>query len=142
MLIVDTGPVLAQLKPQEANARAAARILTAERSVPVLPLPVAAELDYLLNARGGARANSQLLKDLAAGRFIVPGLEAGDFMTAAALNEQYRDLDVGLTDLSIIIIAARFRTTRILTFDQRHFRAMRPLQGGVFTLLPYDEPLT
>ena len=59
----------------------------------------------------------------------------------AALNDQYRDLNVGLVDLSIIIIAARFRTTRILTFDQRHFRAMRPPQGGAFTLLPYDEPV-
>jgi predicted nucleic acid-binding protein len=62
-------------------------------------------------------------------------------LTIAALNDQYRDLDVGLTDLSLIVIAARFGTTRILTFDERHFRTMRPLQGGVFALLPFDEPV-
>jgi len=26
-----------------------------------------------------------------------------------------------------------------MTFDHRHFRAVRPLQGGAFTLLPDDE---
>jgi hypothetical protein len=32
----------------------------------------------------------------------------------------------------------RLGTRRILTFDQRHFRAVRPIHGGVFTLLPAD----
>jgi hypothetical protein len=27
---------------------------------------------------------------------------------------------------------------RLLTFDERHFRTIRPLQGGSFTLLPAD----
>jgi predicted nucleic acid-binding protein len=43
-----------------------------------------------------------------------------------------------LADLSIVVLAHRFRTTRIATFDERHFRALRPLDGGSFTLLPAD----
>lgn len=31
-----------------------------------------------------------------------------------------------------------YGTTRILTFDQKHFRAVKPSQGGVFTVLPAD----
>jgi hypothetical protein len=29
----------------------------------------------------------------------------------------------------------------LLTFDERHFRALRPLNGGRFTLLPNDAPV-
>lgn len=139
-LVVDTSPILAQIEPADPLARAAARVLATERSTPVMPLTVAAELDYMLAARGGPSANRSLLRDLASSRFTVPGLEPEDFATIQALNERYRDLNVGLTDLSIVILAARYRTNRILTFDQRHFRLMRPLQGGTFTLLPFDEP--
>ncbi len=53
MLIVDTSAVLAQLRPRQWEARAAIAALRAERDVPVLPAPVAAELDYMLVQRGG-----------------------------------------------------------------------------------------
>ncbi len=35
--------------------------------------------------------------------------------------------------------ARRFGPRRVLTFDERHFRTLRPLDGGAFTLLPSDE---
>jgi predicted nucleic acid-binding protein len=54
------------------------------------------------------------------------------------LERQYADLRPGLADLSVVVIAARLRATRILTFDERHFRAIRPLYGDAFTLLPAD----
>jgi hypothetical protein len=44
----------------------------------------------------------------------------------------------GLADLSVVILAHRFRTRRLLTFDERDFRAVTPLSGGSFTLLPHD----
>lgn len=44
----------------------------------------------------------------------------------------------GSPDLSVAVLAGRLRTRRILTYDQRYFRAVRPIQGGAFTLLPAD----
>jgi predicted nucleic acid-binding protein len=58
---------------------------------------------------------------------------------AARLDEQYADLGLGLADASVVILARRFRTTRLLSFDDRDFRAVTPLGGGHFTLLPRDE---
>jgi predicted nucleic acid-binding protein len=141
MLIVDTSAVLARVWPRERPAVVVDRFLKSERDMPVLPATVAAELDYMLNQRGGPRSNADFLRDLAAGRFDVPCLEPGDYGTIAALNDQYASLDAGLTDLSIVVMAARHRTLRILTFDQRHFRTIRPLQGGSFVLVPFDEPV-
>jgi predicted nucleic acid-binding protein len=44
---------------------------------------------------------------------------------------------LGLTDASIVVQAARHKTTRILSLDHRHFGAVRPLTGDAsFALLP------
>ena len=56
---------------------------------------------------------------------------------------QYRDADggngVGLTDAMNVALAAEFRTTAMLSTDQRHFRMMAPLTGeSGFRLLPTD----
>ena len=45
---------------------------------------------------------------------------------------------LGLADASVAVLAARHRTTRLLTLDERDFRPMRPLYGTDFTLLPAD----
>ncbi len=104
----------------------------------VIPAPVSAEVDYLLGRRLGRAARLTFLEDLAAGRFKVACLESDEHGVVTALERRYEDLDAGLADLSVVIVARRFATRRILTFDQRHFRALRPLNGGRFTLLPAD----
>lgn len=47
-------------------------------------------------------------------------------------------LGIGLADASIVALAARYETNRILTLDERHFRTLRPLRGRSFRLLPQD----
>ena len=78
------------------------------------------------------------LDDLAAGRFEVECLVPEDYARIAVLQRQYAALRPGLADLSIVVVAARARCTRLLTFDERRFRAIRPLYGDAFTLLPAD----
>jgi uncharacterized protein len=51
---------------------------------------------------------------------------------------RYRDLELGLADASIVVLAERFGTRRLLTLDERAFRSVTPLRGGQFTLLPAD----
>jgi uncharacterized protein len=51
---------------------------------------------------------------------------------------RYRDLELGLADASIVVLAEQWRTNAIATLDQRHFRALVPSQGGAFELLPAD----
>lgn len=139
MLIADTSGLLTQFERDAGLAVRVRRAIVNEGEAPVLPAPVAAELDYMITVRAGIRASHQFLRDLSLGRFVVPCLEPADYQTIQALAQQYQDLRLGLVDLSIVVLAARYRTKRILTFDS-HFRVVRPLQGGVFTLLPDDEP--
>ena len=58
---------------------------------------------------------------------------------AAEIADRYADLKLGLTDASLVALAARLETNRIATFDERHFRVVEPLIGGSsFVLLPAD----
>ena len=98
-------------------------------------------IDYLVGQRIGCTARRAFLTDLADGKFRVENLAQSEYDLILQLDERYADLDVGLADLSIVVLAHRFGTRRILTFDERHFRALRPLDGGAFTLLPADEPV-
>ena len=81
-----------------------------------------------------------MLKDIALGNFQVVCLDPLEYSLLLEYDERYADLDVGLADLSVVMLAARFHTDRIMTWDERHFRALRPLRGGTFVLLPQDEP--
>lgn len=137
-LILDAAPLVALADAREPRLEALLRIRDEEEGSLVLPAPVAAEVDYLLGARFGEAARRAFLSDLAARRYDVACLEAGDYRTVAELDARYADLGLGLADCSILVLAERFGTRRLLSFDERHFRAVAPLQGGSFQLLPAD----
>lgn len=135
-LLVDAAPLVALADCRDPAHDTVRAILHAEAGALVVPAQVTAEADYLLGKRIGRAARLAFLDDLAAARFSVGCLDAADFATAAQLDRQYADLDLGLADCTTIVLAARLKTRRILTFDHRHFRAVTPLQGGSFDLLP------
>jgi predicted nucleic acid-binding protein len=137
-LVVDAAPLVALADEREPQREVILAILRAERGGLFVPAPVSAEVDYLLGQRFGTTARHAFLRDLAARRYECPALDTDDYATALELARRYADLDLGLADLSIAILARRLGTRRVLTFDARHFRAIRPLQGGAFTLLPAD----
>ena len=137
-LVLDAGPLVASADIGAPQRLAVQRSLRDEPGPLVLPDPVSAEVGYLLGRRVGEGARRAFLDDLAAGRFDVECLERLDYARIVVLDSQYEGLSFGLADLSVVVIAARLRCTRIMTFDERHFRAIRPLYGGAFTLLPAD----
>jgi predicted nucleic acid-binding protein len=137
--VVDAAPLIALADRADRLHGAVVRILRTEPGRLIIPAPVTAEVDYLLGVRIGRAARLAFLDDLAAGRFEVACLSQDDHVAIRALEEQYAAFSPGLADLSIVIIAARFATDRIVTFDERHFRAIRPLGGAAaFTILPAD----
>lgn len=138
MIVVDTSILFALLHRQDDRHRAA--VDWYEDSLPHLattPL-VLAELDHLANARLGRQGAAAVRADIVAGAYDVDWWRSAH-TDATAVAQRYAELDVGLTDASLVALAARLETTRIATFDERHFRAMTPLAGGeAFTVLPAD----
>lgn len=137
-LVIHAAPLVALADRGEPLRAAMLDLLAAEPGPLVIPAPTTAEIDYLLGQRFGPAARRAFLADLAAGRFAVSALEQPDYATMVDLDARYADLDLGLADCVLIVLAARHRTTRILSFDERHFRAVKPLRGKAFTILPAD----
>jgi predicted nucleic acid-binding protein len=137
-LICDAAPLVAVADEDEHRRGQILEILRHEKGDLVLPAQVAAEVDYMLGVRLGQDARRAFLEDLAARRFVVACLSPGDYATVASLDARYADLELGLSDCAVVVLAARYDTVRLLSFDERDFRPVEPLQGGAFQLLPAD----
>ena len=137
-LVVDAAPLVALADLNEPRRGEILELLETERGSLFIPAPVTAEIDYLLSERFGPPARRAFLEDLCARRYESPGLAGPDYEAALDLDRRYADLNLGLADLSVVVIAAKLGTRRLLTFDERHFRVVRPVQGGTFTLHPAD----
>jgi predicted nucleic acid-binding protein len=138
VILIDTSGLLAALG-RDAGPYRQARAAYEDDGGPAILSPfVLAEVDYMLLTRAGVRAELELLREVAKGVFTLAEFSPRDVAQAVTVAEQYQDLRVGLADASIVILAARYNTTRVLTLDERHFRAMKPLHAASFTLLPTD----
>lgn len=136
MIVADTSGLLALFNRGEpAHAEVARQVADVDDALVVSPF-VVAELDYLVATRIGTDAELAVLGELAGGAYELAVFDGEDLTMAAALIERYRDQEIGVTDASLVILADRCRTRKILTLDRRHFEVVRPLDGGRFRILP------
>lgn len=138
MIVVDTSGLLALIDPIQHDHERVVAAVERERGPFLLSTFILAELDYLLSTRVSIDAELAFLRRVGAGDYAVESFDDDEFTAAAALIERYRGQGIGLADASIVVLAARAETNRILTLDERHFRVIRPIRGGSFTILPAD----
>ncbi len=135
MIIADTSGLLAFFNDAEpAHQRVAAAVAETDDVLVVSPY-VIAELDYLLATRLGVNAELTVLSELFGGAYQLADLDRVDRQRCLDTIERYRDQDIGLTDASLVALAHRHETNRILTLDRRHFGVMTPINGGHFDLV-------
>jgi uncharacterized protein len=72
------------------------------------------------------------------GDFTLVALSTADFVRCREVVAQYRALEIGLADASIVAAAERLNLARLLTQDHRHFRAITPRHISHFIILPTD----
>jgi len=138
LIVVDTSGLLAAADADHIHHTSVRAAIEQERGPFLLSPFVLAEADYLLATRSGVPEELALLRAVADGEYRLESFTTVEIATMADLVGRYRDLRLGLTDASLVVLAARVGTDRILTLDERHFRVVRPIQGGTFTILPSD----
>jgi predicted nucleic acid-binding protein len=136
VIIADTGAVLALLDADEEHHRALRALFEAAPHRWVLPWAILPEVDYLLGAQLGQRAEETFLADLADGRFVVEWGGEQDISVANRISAKYRALRLGLVDAVVIAVAERLNAEAIATLDLRHFAAVTI--RGAPKLLPRD----
>ena len=136
MIVIDTGVLYSFFVANDPNhAQVADLFRGAEQELVVSPY-VIAELDYFLLSRIGVAAELTVLEDLCAGGFELPALTQADVLTCQRILAARADHEIGLTDASLVVLADRYDTRKIATFDHRHFTILRSLEGAPFELLP------
>jgi predicted nucleic acid-binding protein len=138
MIVVDTSAILASKDESHPEHAGVAAVMTGGDDLLLSPF-VLAESDYMLAARLGHSAAREFLNEVAIDAYDLVDFDSGDVAAANGIIDRYADMHIGITDASLVVIAARYQTVRLLTLDERHFRAVAPLWGGpAFTLLPAD----
>jgi predicted nucleic acid-binding protein len=139
VIILDTSGVLAAIDASQHHHRSAAAALRAAQPPRLLSPFVLAELDYLLATRVGTVAELAFLDEVGRGVYQLAPFGEEDVARAAIVIKKYADLELGLADASLVVLAERHAVVEILTLDERHFRAVRRGDARPFLLLPLDE---
>jgi uncharacterized protein len=136
MIVADTGAILALIDKADRHHRSLATVFDEHPTAWVLPWAILPEVDYLVGAHVGAKAQESWLDDLASGAFQVEwGIEA-DLTRAREIARRHRVLRLGLVDAVVIATAERLRADSIATLDLKHFGAVAI--RGTPRLLPRD----
>jgi uncharacterized protein len=138
VILLDTSGLLAAIDSSQRLHGACAAFLRASRGPRLLSPFVLAEIDYLLGTRVGEVAQRALLAEVTRGVYQLEPFDAEDVAKAMDVTDRYSGLALGLADASIVVLAERHRIRDVLTLDERHFRAVRRLDGKAFRILPSD----
>ncbi|MDQ2680322.1 MAG: PIN domain-containing protein [Candidatus Eremiobacteraeota bacterium] len=139
MIVGDTGAVYAIYDADDVHHLAVRNAIAGLREAVHIPTPCLGELDYMLRKRLGVAAELDFLGEVRTGRFILEPLKLADAARCSELIEQYESLDLGLADASVVAIAERLQTSRVLTVDYRDFQTLRMRDGKAFTIIPTQQ---
>ncbi len=138
MILLDTSGLLSAVAAGQRHHGACLEALTRARPPLVLSPFVLAELDYRLGTHIGHAEQLALLDEVAHGVYTLDRFGPADVGVAREVMERYADLEIGLADSSLVLLAHRHGTRDVLTLDERHFRAPRTVDRKPFRLLPAD----
>jgi hypothetical protein len=139
MLLCDTSGLIAYFDTSDAHHAQVGAAIEDDPGPFIVSPYVLAEVDYLVATRRGVQAELAVLSELTGGAWDLPACETADVRRARDVIDRYQDQDIGLADASLVVLAARYRTDRLLTLDHRHFRVVRTLAGKPFILLPGEQ---
>jgi uncharacterized protein len=133
--IADTGFVVALLNQRDDRHLDVVPIYL-QRSRIILPQTVLAEVAYLLGRDAGIPTVAAFLRRIPDSRFQLTALSDPDINYTAEILETYAGSRIDFVDATVMAIAQRYRSSLILTLDQRDFRLFRPQHCEGFELLP------
>lgn len=142
IIVADTSALFAGFDADQPEQSRIAAIMETE-TLAISPL-VITEIDHLVHRDLGFPAAMQVIDALADrmidGQYRLPELKAGDIAAAQSIRAKYEALRLDLADAVGVVLADRYKTDRILTLDQRDYRAIKPITAGLtaFRILPAD----
>ena len=120
-LLLDTGAVYAYYDRDDRWHIAVRQLIDDEAGTLALPAVVIPEVDHLLGARLGHRAQLALHDDVIEGVYLLVDLELDRYRRVGELNRRYADLRLGFVDAAVVALSEQLGVSRVATTDRRHF---------------------
>ena len=124
MIVADTGAIVALVDADDRHHAALRRLFEKAPDSWLLPWAILPEVDYLLGAHVGARAQERFAGDLASGAWAIEWGDPADLVRGEEISRRHRALRLGLVDSVVMAMAERRRADAIATLDLRHFGAV------------------
>ena len=125
MILVDTGFLYALLDRDDSWHARSVAAADAIAEAWITTWPVLTKTTYLIGRWLGASAAMALMQDVAHGDIHVWDVPLAARGRIPALMKRYADLPMDLADAPLVLLAESLGHGRILTTDQRDFRAYR-----------------
>jgi uncharacterized protein len=138
VILLDTSGLLAAMDASQRHHAPCRAVLETSRGPLLLSPFVLAELDYLLMRHVGSAAQAALLDEVVRGAYRLESFSAEDVARAGEVMRRYGELEIGLADASIVVLAERYGTAEVLTLDLRHFHTLRVGGRKRFRILPAE----
>lgn len=136
LILADTGALYALADRADRNHDAAATYARGLREPLAVHSLILAEAWYLLESRLGTAPARRLCASVASGALVLLQVDPPDIQAALDIENQYADLELGLTDSVSLALCERERLATVFTFDRRDFGAYRPTFTDALTLSP------
>ena len=120
-ILLDSGIVYAFYDRSDGWHAKARKVVENEQRGLILPSPVIPEVDWLLGQRLGERSRLTFYEGITGGYYLVVDLPKAAYPRVAALNRQFKDLELGFVDAAVVALAEALDLRRIATTDRRHF---------------------
>lgn len=119
MITLDTSAIIAYLSRADSRHQLTVHLITEARGPLVIPVPILAEIAYLVETRRGPTVLAPFLSDIMRGDYLLDCGEQ-DLPRIRELTARFVDLPLGFADAAVVACAER-RGGRVLTHDLRHF---------------------
>jgi len=100
----------------------------------ILPSTIIIEICYLIRTRLSPHLEIKFLEEINQ-NFNLEPIKDIDILRIVEISKKYDTLDIGYVDASIVAMAERLKLNKILTLDNKHFRALIPKGFDYFDIL-------
>ena len=134
-VLLDTSAILALSDKRHHLNKAIKNLVLKKEDIFIIPSTVIVEVCQLLKYRFGSMVEIKFLEEINKSNFIIETIQLADFSRIMEILVKYMDLHVGYVDASIVAVAERLGTNKILTLDKKHFNVLIPSGFAYFELL-------
>jgi len=134
-VILDTSAIISLSDKSHHLNEEIKNLVLKKENLCIIPSTVAVEVCQLLKYGFGSSYEIKFLEEISKSSFIMETIQLSDVSRVIEILTKYEDFNIGYVDGSIVAVAERLGTNKILTLDKKHFSVLIPSGFEYFDIL-------